>query len=117
MFLWIFSAQLDAFRPALRSSILQLAGKTNSSRRNWDMFQKIYLPLLGLCWVLFQFDQALAGRTLLIFGSTIVVLLTAISMIQGGKLAMWPLYRGHRPVHLHRLAGASSPSPWMAWEC
>ena len=41
-----------------------------------------------LCWVLFQFGKALAGRTLLIFGSTIVILL-AISMIQGGKLAMW----------------------------
>ena len=49
---------------------------------------KNYLPLLVLCWVLFQFGQALAGRTLLIFGSTIVILL-AISMIQGGKLAMW----------------------------
>ena len=35
-----------------------------------------------------QFGKALAGRTLLIFGSTIVILL-AISMIQGGKLAMW----------------------------
>src|ERR1017187_2584114 len=49
---------------------------------------KNYLPLLGLCWVLFQFGQALAGRKLLIFGSTIVLLL-AVSMIQGGKLAMW----------------------------
>src|SRR6185503_10607830 len=52
------------------------------------MILKNYLPLLGLCWVLFQFGQALAGRTLLIFGSTIVLLL-AVSMIQGGKLAMW----------------------------
>ena len=49
---------------------------------------KNYLPLLGLCWVLFQFGKALAGRTLLIFGTTIVILL-AISMVQGGKLAMW----------------------------
>jgi FHS family L-fucose permease-like MFS transporter len=49
---------------------------------------KNYLPLLCLCWVLFQFGQALAGRTLLIFGLTIVLLL-AVSMIQGGKLAMW----------------------------
>jgi FHS family L-fucose permease-like MFS transporter len=47
-----------------------------------------YLPLLGLCWVLFQFGKALAGRTLLIFGTTIVILL-AISMFEGGKLAMW----------------------------
>ncbi|HEV2695223.1 MAG TPA: sugar MFS transporter [Verrucomicrobiae bacterium] len=49
---------------------------------------KNYLPLLGLCWVLFQFDKAFAGPTLLIFGTTIVILL-AISMFQGGKLAMW----------------------------
>jgi FHS family L-fucose permease-like MFS transporter len=49
---------------------------------------KNYLPLLGLCWVLFQFGRALAGRTLLIFGTTIVALL-AVSMLEGGKLAMW----------------------------
>jgi FHS family L-fucose permease-like MFS transporter len=53
----------------------------------WDVV-KNYLPLLALCWVLFQFGKALAGRTLLIFGATIVVLL-AVSMLQGGKLAMW----------------------------
>ena len=53
----------------------------------WSIL-KNYLPLLGLCWVLFQFGKALAGRTLLIFGTTIVILL-AVSMIQGGKLAMW----------------------------
>ncbi|HTL73040.1 MAG TPA: MFS transporter [bacterium] len=65
----------------------------NSDQHQFDfaagwMILKNYLPLLGLCWVLFQFGQALAGRTLLIFGSTIVLLL-AVSMIQGGKLAMW----------------------------
>jgi FHS family L-fucose permease-like MFS transporter len=47
-----------------------------------------YLPLLALCWLLFRFGKALAGRTLLIFGATIVALL-AVSMIEGGKLAMW----------------------------
>lgn len=47
-----------------------------------------YLPLLVLCWLLFQFGKALAGRTLLIFGATIVVLL-AIAILFGGKLAMW----------------------------
>lgn len=65
----------------------------NSDQHQFDFVAgwaiiKNYLPLLGLCWVLFQFGKALAGRTLLIFGSTIVLLL-AISMIQGGKLAMW----------------------------
>ena len=53
----------------------------------WDIV-KNYLPLLALCWVLFQFGQALAGRTLLVFGLTIVALL-AVSMVEGGKLAMW----------------------------
>ena len=47
-----------------------------------------YLPLLALCWVLFQFGRALANRTLMIFSLTIVVLL-AIAIIMGGKLAMW----------------------------
>ncbi len=65
----------------------------NSDQHQFDFVAgwaviKNYLPLLALCWVLFQFGRALAGRTLLIFGSTIVALL-AISMIQGGKLAMW----------------------------
>jgi FHS family L-fucose permease-like MFS transporter len=53
----------------------------------WSIVQN-YLPLLALCWLLFQFGQALAGRTLLIFSVTIVVLL-AIAMAAGGRLAMW----------------------------
>lgn len=47
-----------------------------------------YLPLLFLCWLLFQFGKAKAGRTLTIFCSTIVVLLLAAILI-GGKVAMW----------------------------
>ena len=47
-----------------------------------------YVPLLGLCWVLFQFGRALAGRTLFIFSGTIVLLLL-LAMLQGGPLAMW----------------------------
>jgi FHS family L-fucose permease-like MFS transporter len=49
---------------------------------------KNYLPLLGLCWLLFQFGKALAARTLVIFCITIVALL-AIAMLLGGKTAMW----------------------------
>ncbi len=49
---------------------------------------KNYLPLLALCWLLFQFGKALANRTLMIFSLTIVILL-AISIFAGGKLAMW----------------------------
>jgi MFS transporter, FHS family, L-fucose permease len=55
--------------------------------RGWDVMLN-YLPLLALCWVLFQFGKGLAGRTLLVFGLTIVVLL-AMAIIFGGKFAMW----------------------------
>jgi FHS family L-fucose permease-like MFS transporter len=55
--------------------------------RGWDIV-KNYLPMLALCWLLFQFGKALAGRTLLIFSATIVVLLL-IAIAFGGKLAMW----------------------------
>jgi len=65
----------------------------NSDQQQFDFaggwtIVEIYLPLLALCWFLFQFGQALAGRTLTIFSSTIVVLL-AVAILTGGKLAMW----------------------------
>jgi len=47
-----------------------------------------YLPMLALCWLLFQFGRGLAGRTLLIFSATIVALLL-VAMVKGGPLAMW----------------------------
>jgi FHS family L-fucose permease-like MFS transporter len=49
---------------------------------------KMYLPLLGLCWLLFQGGKGLADRTLFVFSGTIVVLL-AVAILLGGKLAMW----------------------------
>jgi len=55
--------------------------------RGWSVV-KNYLPLLVLCWVLFQFGKALAGRTLLIFSAAIVVLLL-MAIVSGGALAMW----------------------------
>lgn len=55
--------------------------------RGWDIVMN-YLPFLVLCWLLFQFGKALAGRTLMIFSATIMVLL-GIAIISGGKLAMW----------------------------
>ncbi len=55
--------------------------------RGWDIVQH-YLPLLILCWLLFQFGKANAGRTLMIFSATIVLLL-ATAIIAGGKVAMW----------------------------
>ena len=55
--------------------------------RGWDVVQ-CYLPFLILCWALFQFGKAMAGRTLMIFGLTIVALLLAAILV-GGKTAMW----------------------------
>jgi MFS transporter, FHS family, L-fucose permease len=57
------------------------------SLRGWSI-AGYYLPLLALCWLLFQFGKALAGRTLMIFSATIVALLLA-AIVGGGKLAMW----------------------------
>ena len=57
------------------------------SLRGWSVVVN-YLPLLMLCWILFQFGRALANRTLMIFSLTIVALL-AVSIFAGGKLAMW----------------------------
>ena len=49
---------------------------------------KLYLPFIGLCWLLFQFGKGLAGRTLTIFSLTVVALLL-VAILMGGKLAMW----------------------------
>ena len=54
---------------------------------NWSVF-KLYLPFIGLCWLLFQFGQGRAGRTLMIFSLTVVALLLTAILV-GGKLAMW----------------------------
>ena len=55
--------------------------------RGWAI-SKDYLPLLILCWIMFQFGKAKAGRSLTIFMGTIVVLL-ATAIIAGGTVAMW----------------------------
>lgn len=55
--------------------------------RGWATVQ-MYLPLVLLCWVLFQCGQSLAGRTLMIFSLAVAVLL-ATAIFAGGKLAMW----------------------------
>lgn len=55
--------------------------------RGWATVQ-MYLPLLLLCWLLFQFGKSLAARTLMIFSLACVALL-ATAIFAGGKLAMW----------------------------
>jgi FHS family L-fucose permease-like MFS transporter len=54
---------------------------------NWSVF-KVYLPFIGLCWLLFQFGKGLAARTLTIFMLTVVALLLTAILI-GGPVAMW----------------------------
>jgi FHS family L-fucose permease-like MFS transporter len=87
LFLWAaISAPLDALHDSSKFGAALTLWK-DQFIQNWSVF-KIYLPLVALCWVLFQFGQALAGRTLFIFGTTIVALLVA-AIFGGGKLAMW----------------------------
>jgi len=55
--------------------------------RGWDVV-RLYLPFLALCRGLFQVGRSLAGRTLMIFSTTVVGLL-AVAILAGGKVAMW----------------------------
>ncbi len=55
--------------------------------RGWDIVLD-YSPLLFLCWLMFKFGKANAGRSLSVFMGTIVVLLT-VAIFAGGKVAMW----------------------------
>ncbi len=87
LFLWTaISAPLNAMHggPSF-SDVLGLW--RDNFEQNWSMF-KVYLPLVALCWLMFQFGKALPGRTLFIFCSTIVALLV-VAIIAGGKTAVW----------------------------
>ncbi|MGH7940822.1 MAG: sugar MFS transporter [Limisphaerales bacterium] len=87
LFIWAaVSAPLDAMHGGRSFGDVMALWKSNFIA-NWSMF-KIYLPLVVLCWFLFQFGRALASRTLVIFCSTIVVLL-ALAIIFGGTIAVW----------------------------
>jgi FHS family L-fucose permease-like MFS transporter len=55
--------------------------------RGWET-ARVYLPLLLLCWLLFQAGKSRPGRTLTIFSLAVVLLLT-VAIVAGGKLAMW----------------------------
>jgi MFS transporter, FHS family, L-fucose permease len=86
LLLWIAkSAPLDALHGDTKDSALKLW--TDAFAANWSVFKK-YLPFVGLCWLLFRFGQAKAGRTLTIFSLAVCsLLLTAI--LVGGPVAMW----------------------------
>ena len=79
------SAPLDAMRGDAGASVWTLWREAFVA--NWSVF-KMYLPFIGLCWLLFQFGRAQAGRTLVIFSVTVVALLLTAILV-GGKLAMW----------------------------
>lgn len=79
--------------PVLGFLLIWILRSWNSDTHHFDFpagwaIVKNYLPLLALCWLLFQIGKGLADRTLFIFSATIVVLL-GIAIIFGGKLAMW----------------------------
>jgi MFS transporter, FHS family, L-fucose permease len=79
--------------PVLGFLLFWILRSWNSDQKQFDFSDgwtivKNYLPLLALCWLLFQFGKARAGRTLTIFSLTIVVLLAA-AICGGGKLTMW----------------------------
>jgi MFS transporter, FHS family, L-fucose permease len=74
-------------KQALLAAIPLLAVVILVALRGWATAQ-LYLPLLVLCWLLFQCGKARPGRTLMIFSFTVVGLL-ATATIGGGKLAMW----------------------------
>jgi len=85
------AVELSELSPRVKQSLLGLipaaALTILVAIRGWAAAQ-MYLPLLLLCWVLFQGGKALAGRTLMIFSLTVAALL-ATAIIAGGKLAMW----------------------------
>jgi FHS family L-fucose permease-like MFS transporter len=81
------SALGGSMKQLLLAAIPVVAGIILIAVRGWET-ARFYLPLLLLCWLLFQFGKALAGRTLMIFSSTVVALLT-VAIAAGGKLALW----------------------------
>jgi MFS transporter, FHS family, L-fucose permease len=86
LLLWIAkSAPLEAMKSGSDAHVFQLWH--DQFVQNWSVF-RIYLPFVGLCWLLFQFGKSMAGRTLAIFSSTVVALLL-IAILVGGKTAMW----------------------------
>jgi len=79
------SCPMEALQGKSFGEIFTLWGE--SFRADWAVF-KLYLPFIGLCWVLFQFGRAQAARTLVVFSSTVVLLLLT-AILAGGKVAMW----------------------------
>jgi len=86
LLLWVArSAPLDAMQGNANGSVLGLWREAFVA--NWTVF-RIYLPFVGLCWLLFQFGQSRTARTLVIFSLTVVALLL-VAILAHGRVAMW----------------------------
>jgi FHS family L-fucose permease-like MFS transporter len=84
--LWVAkSAPLEALHGEGTASVWTLWREAFVA--DWSVF-KLYLPFIGLCWLLFQFGRAQAARTLVIFSVAVVALLLTAILV-GGKVAMW----------------------------
>jgi FHS family L-fucose permease-like MFS transporter len=86
LFLWVAkSAPLNALQGSADASVWTLWH--DEFVKNWAVF-KVYLPFVGLCWLLFQVGRSHAARTLVIFSLTVVALLLTAILV-GGTVAMW----------------------------
>ncbi|HEY3762862.1 MAG TPA: sugar MFS transporter [Verrucomicrobiae bacterium] len=84
---------LLAMIPLLGFLLFWVLRSWNSDRHQFDFaggwaIVRNYLPMLGLCWLLFQFGQGKASRNLANF-SIAIVLMLAVAILVGGKTAMW----------------------------
>ena len=78
---------LPGMKQLLLAAIPAVGGVIIVALRGWST-AGMYLPLLLLCWLLFQSGKARAARTLMIFSLTVVTLL-AVAIVAGGRIAMW----------------------------
>jgi MFS transporter, FHS family, L-fucose permease len=86
LLLWVAkSAPLDAMQGNSNAPVFGLW--KDQFVQNWSVF-RVYLPFVGLCWLLFQFSKGRAGWALAIFSGTVVALLLTAILV-GGKTAMW----------------------------
>ena len=79
--------------------------------QNWEVF-RIYLPFVGLCWLLFQFGKGMAGRTLAIFSATVVVLMGLSTRAATAALL---LSRGWAPETPAAVLLSASTSEARSW--
>lgn len=86
LFLWVAkSVPLEALQGDSENSFVALWGE--QIKANTSEFMH-YLPLVGICWLMFQLGQGLAGRSLFIFAMAAVALLI-VGVTASGSIAIW----------------------------